>query len=99
VDGSNLVRLTDGNFDDFDPCWLPNGRIVFISTRRHGFGRCHGRPVPAYTMSSMKPDGSDLIPIDFHETNEWQPSVDNHGMIVYTRWDYVDRDHSAAHHM
>lgn len=99
VDGSDLTRLSDGDFDDFDPCWLPDGRIVFLSTRRCGFGRCHGRPVPAYTMFSMKADGSDLYPIDFHETNEFHPSVDNHGMLVYTRWDYVDRDHSAAHHM
>ncbi len=99
TDGSGLTRLTDGDYDDFDPCWLPGGRIVFMSTRRYGFGRCHGRPVPAYTMFSMKPDGSDLYSIDFHETNEFQPSVDNDGMLVYTRWDYVDRDHSAAHHM
>ncbi len=99
VDGSGLTRLTDGDFDDFDPCWLPGGRIVFMSTRRFGYGRCHGRPVPAYTMYSMQADGSDLIDIDFHETNEFHPSVDNNGMIVYTRWDYVDRDHSAAHHM
>ncbi len=99
VDGTGLTRLTDGDFDDFDPCWLPGGRIVFLSTRRYGYGRCHGRPVPAYTMFSMKPDGSDLYSIDFHETNEFHPSVDNNGMLVYTRWDYVDRDHSAAHHM
>jgi len=99
VDGSGLTRLTDGDYDDFDPCWLPGGRIVFMSTRRYGYGRCHGRPVPAYTMFSMKPDGSDLYSIDFHETNEFHPSVDNNGMLVYTRWDYVDRDHSAAHHM
>ncbi len=99
VDGTGLTRLTDVDFDDFDPCWLPGGRIVFLSTRRYGFGRCHGRPVPAYTMFSMKPDGGDVIGIDFHETNEFHPSVDNNGMLVYTRWDYVDRDHSAAHHM
>ncbi len=100
IDGSDLTRLTDDSvFDDFDPFWLPNGRIVFMSTRRHGFGRCHGRPVPAFTMFSMKADGGDLITIDYHETNEFHPSVDNRGMIVYTRWDYVDRDHSSAHHM
>ena len=100
IDGSNLTRLTDDSvFDDFDPIFLPNGRIVFMSTRRHGFGRCHGRPVPAFTMFSIKADGSDMIPIDFHETNEFHPSVDNRGMLVYTRWDYVDRDHSSAHHM
>lgn len=100
VDGSGLTRLTnEGMFDDFDPCWLPDGRIVFMSTRRHGYGRCHGRPVPAFTMYSMKDDGNDLIAIDYHETNEFHPSVDNVGRLVYTRWDYVDRDHNGAHHM
>jgi hypothetical protein len=100
VDGSGLTRLTDdGRYDDLDPVWLPNGRIVFMSTRRHGYGRCHGRPVPAFTMYSMKADGSDLYTIDYHETNEFHPSVDNNGMLVYTRWDYVDRDHNTAHHM
>ncbi len=99
ADGSDLTRVTDGECDDFDPCWLPNGRLVFMSTRRCGFGRCHGRPVPVYTLYSCKPDGSDLYGIDYHETNEFHPSVDNNGMLVYTRWDYVDRDHSAAHHI
>ena len=99
VDGSGLTRVTDGEYDDIDPVWLPNGRLVFLSTRRCGYGRCHGRPVPVYTMYSCKPDGSDLYSIDYHETNEFHPSVDNNGMLVYTRWDYVDRDHSAAHHM
>jgi hypothetical protein len=100
IDGSNLVQLTgDVNEDDFDPCWLPGDkRIVFISTRRGGYGRCHGRPVPTYTMFSMKSDGTDLFCIDWHETNEFHPSINNDGKIVYTRWDYVDRDAVITHH-
>jgi len=47
----------------------------------------------------MRDDGSDIIPISYHETNEWHPSVDNNGMIVYSRWDYVDRDSDIAHHI
>jgi hypothetical protein len=47
----------------------------------------------------MEPDGSDIICISFHETHEWHPSVDNDGMLVYTRWDYVDRDTNIAHHI
>jgi hypothetical protein len=111
IDGSNLVQLTDGvaNYDaplqysdkshnDFDPCWLPNGRIVFISERRGGAGRCtSGRPFPTYTLYSLKDDGTDITPISYHETNEWHPSVNNSGMIVYTRWDYLDRDDCIAH--
>ena len=98
VDGSGLVQLTDGPDDDFDPCFLPNGRIVFISERRGGYLRC-GRHCPVYTMFSMEPDGSDIICISFHETHEWHPSVNNDGMLVYTRWDYVDRDTNIAHHI
>jgi len=47
----------------------------------------------------MKGDGSDVICLSYHETNEFQPSVNNGGKIVYTRWDYVDRQAEIAHHM
>jgi len=98
ADGSGLVQLTDGIVNDLEPCWLPNGRIAFISERRGGFGRCHGRPVPSYTLHTMFDDGTDIVRLSPHETNEWQPSVDNSGMILYTRWDYVDRGFNQAHH-
>lgn len=34
VDGSELRQLTRGHYDDFDARFLPNGEIVFLSTRR-----------------------------------------------------------------
>lgn len=98
VDGSDLRQLTDGPVNDFDPCWLPNDRIAFVSGRRGGYGRCHGRPVPTYALHTMLDDGNDIVSISPHETNEWQPSVDNFGRILYTRWDYVDRGDIQAHH-
>lgn len=99
VAGSNLRQLTDGATNDFDPCYLPNGRICFISERRGGFLRCGIRPDPTYTLHSMRADGADIIPLSYHETHEWHPSVTNEGMIVYSRWDYVDRDSDIAHHL
>ena len=98
ADGSGLVQLTDGAWNDFDPCFLPNGRIVFVTERRGGYLRC-GRHCPVYTIYSMEPDGSDIICISYHETHEWHPSVNNEGMLVYSRWDYVDRDTNIAHHI
>ena len=103
ADGTGLVQLTDGPWNEFDPCWLPNGRIAFISERRGGYLRCGGSAPPydspTYTLHSMAADGSDITCLSFHETQEWQPSVDHHGMLVYTRWDYVDRDTNVAHHI
>lgn len=106
MDGSRLVQLTTGNQNDFDPCYLPGGRIAFISTRTdtRGPGQIYSRCFPdrgpaQFFLHSMNADGSDIIPLSFHETDEWQPSVNNDGMIVYTRWDYVDRNSNAAQHL
>jgi hypothetical protein len=96
VDGSNLVQLTDGTWNDFDPRWLPSGRIAFISERRGGYLRC-GRVCPTYTLHDMAADGSGIRCLSPHETNEWHPSVTHDGRIAWTRWDYVDRHFSAAH--
>ncbi|MHC4286416.1 MAG: TolB family protein, partial [Planctomycetota bacterium] len=94
-----LEQLTDGPDDDFDPHELPSGRIVFTSIRRGGVGRCVITPQSlTYTLHSMEPDGSDIICLSFHETNEWQPTVSHSGKIAYTRWDYVDRHWGTAHH-
>lgn len=96
IDGSGLEQLTDGTWNDFDPCWLPNGRVAMISERRGGYLRC-GRVCPTYTLYDMKADGTDIRCLSVHETNEWHPSVTHDGMIVYTRWDYVDRHGCTAH--
>lgn len=100
VDGTALTQLTDGPQNDIDPCFLPSGRIVFVSERRGGFLRCgDNRPNPVYTLHGMMADGSDIIPLSAHETQEWNPSVNEQGMIAYTRWDYVDRDTDGGHHL
>ena len=91
ADGSNVRQLTEGPYDDFAPRYLPNGKILFVSTRRGGFHRCGRGPCPVYTMAVANPDGSDPQVISFHETHEWDPAVLNDGRVIYTRWDYVDR--------
>jgi len=103
ADGTGLRNITDGRFNDFDPCWLPDGRIAFISDRRGGFGRCHmtangGAPWFTYTLHRVDADGSNMVRLSHHETCEWQPSVAHDGAILYTRWDYVDRGFFQAHH-
>jgi len=86
-------------WNDIDPCFLPNGRIVFVSERAGGQVRCGMRPLPSGTLHAMMPDGSDIIQLSWHDTQEWHPSVDHVGRVVYTRWDYVDRDSDIAHHL
>jgi hypothetical protein len=98
VGGATCRQLTFGNRSDHSPCWLPNGRIAFMSERRNSTARCAAsRHQPTSAMYSIKADGSDLIRLSWHDTEEWDPSVNNDGMLVYTRWDYLDRDFHIAH--
>ncbi|MGI6400910.1 MAG: hypothetical protein ACOX0A_02170 [Thermoguttaceae bacterium] len=96
ADGSELTEITQGTWNDFDPCFMPNGRIAFISERRGGYLRC-GRDCPNYTLFDMDQDGGKIRPLSYHETNEWAPSVSNDGQILWTRWDYIDRFGCIAH--
>lgn len=98
ADGSHLRQLTFGPNDDFDPCPLPDGGVAFMSTRRGSKLRCGGgSPELTYTLHRMDADGKNIRTLSFHETHEWHPSVLNDGKIVYTRWDYVDRNAAKFH--
>jgi len=91
ADGRRVRQLTDGRFDDFSPKYLPNGKIVFVSTRRGGWHRCGNPGCEIYTLALAEADGSNPRSISYHETHEWDPAVLADGRIIYTRWDYVDR--------
>ena len=91
ADGSRVRPLTRGKFDDFSPRYLPDGKIVFISTRRRGWHRCGNPGCENYTLAMADADGSNARSISCHETQEWDPAVLADGRIIYTRWDYVDR--------
>ncbi len=94
----NVEQLTTGPNDDFDPVLLPDGDLVFVSTRRGGFARCVGlyEPVQTATLHKLHKNGK-VQCLSWHETGEWNPAVLADGRIVYSRWDYVDRE--AARYM
>ncbi len=106
VDGKTVRQLTGTKRDplegadglrtvlieDFDACYLPDGDLVFISTRSQNFGRCHGtRYTPSYLMYRCDKNGDNIRQISFGEANEWDPCVLFDGRLVYTRWDYINR--------
>ena len=56
ADGGAATRLTDGPFHDIDPAEMPDGRIVFTSTRIGTFEEYHNPPSRA--LFTMQPDGT-----------------------------------------
>ena len=85
--------------EDNDPCYLPDGGIIFISTRCQSFGRCHGgRYNPAWTLHRCDANGDKITQLSYGNENEYEPSVLNDGRIVFTRWEYTNR-HEMFFHM
>ena len=90
VDGTGLRRLTKPEgYHDITPCYLPNGRIAFTSTRPKGRVPCFNSGVD--TLHTMAADGSDIRSISSNNVTEFDPSVLPDGRILYGRWEYVDK--------
>jgi len=94
ADGSGLRPLIISTHDDISPRYLPDGDIAFMSTRRGGYSRCGPDFSPCHTLALAAADGTNQRLISFHEVHEYDPAVMNDGRIIYTRWDYVDREAS-----
>ena len=87
--GGKPKQLTDGPHYNYNGCWLPDGDIAFLSTRKSQFAYCWTSPVGI--IHRMKPDGSAVRRISGNYLNDFTPSVTNDGRLIYGRWEYVDR--------
>lgn len=89
ADGTGLKRLTQSTPDtDIDPAYLPDGRIVFTSTRDQKFCGCN-RHVQG-NLFTMRRDGREVLQISRNNLYDSRPSVLPDGRIIYDRWEYVD---------
>jgi len=88
-------QLTSGShLSDIDPIYLPDGRIVFASTREPKVCQCN-RHIMA-NLFKMDADGSNLHQIGRNTLFEGHPFLMPDGTILYDRWEYVDKHFGPA---
>jgi len=97
ADGSDLRQLTSGPYDDIEAAYLPNGDIVFCSSRCHRWVSCWHTQVAV--MYRMDADGGGLRPISCSNEHDNTPAVLPDGRILFTRWEYIDRNQVTFHHL
>ena len=83
-------QLTFGSgVADIECVYLPNGEILFASTRAVQTVDCWKTPVSnLYKMSS---DGKNIVRLGYDQVHTTYPTVTEDGRVIYTRWDYNDR--------
>ncbi len=97
---SSDITAEDGQ--DVAPRFLPDGRIVFSSTRQRQSKAIlldEGKPQfsaldenrneESLTLHVIEADGSNLHQISFNQSSDLDPAVLSDGRIVFSRWDNV----------
>ena len=95
ADGKGLRQVTPGDQPDvhnYNACYLPNGKIAFISTAPLQGVPCNAGVIVGM-MYVMEADGSGIRQVAFEQDHDYCPTVLNDGRILYLRWDYTDTPH------
>ena len=105
IEDLNLRRviasdLTADIGHDVAPHYLPDGRIIFSSTRQvrsKAILLDEGKPQyeaqdeddnePAFLLHVMDGDGTGIEQVSFNQSHEFDPSVLSDGKVVFSRWD------------
>ncbi len=97
------ITAEDG--DDVAPYYLPDGRIVFASTRQRQAkavlldegkpqfsGLDEDRNVESLALHVMKDDGTEIEQITFNQSHDTDPAILSNGRVVFSRWDNYGSD-------
>ncbi|MDH3337828.1 MAG: hypothetical protein OER22_10095 [Gammaproteobacteria bacterium] len=113
-DGAVLERVITSDLTaeighDIMPKYLPDGRIIFASTRQTRSQAVlldEGKPgFPAvdedqnefaFNLHLMNDDGTGVEQITFNQSHDLDPAPLGNGQIVFSRWDHAGPDNNAV---
>ncbi|WP_445359139.1 HzsA-related protein [Microbulbifer sp. ANSA005] len=92
--------LTAEEGQDIAPAFLPDGRIIFSSTRQRRSralllddgkpqfsALTENREEPAFVLHVMEADGTDITQISFNQSHDLNPVILSDGRVLFNRWD------------
>ena len=78
--------------DDIHPCYLPDGKIIFSSTRCEHTILCGGSAaLVAPVLHRIDADGRHIEQLTKSPVSEFCPVVLDDGRVMYHRWEYIDK--------
>lgn len=101
-------KLTAEIGHDIGPHYLPDGRIIFSSTRQLRSGAVlldEGKPAfpaededrnePAFLLHVMGTDGGAMEQVSYNQSHDFDAAVLANGQIVFSRWDHAGPGNDA----
>lgn len=95
IDGSGLRQLTHADYQtDKEPCYLPNGDIVFVSDRSNFGSQCAGaleQDNMILNLYRCDADGKNVRPLSNNKDFDRHPHVMDNGQLLFLHWEYQER--------
>ncbi|MHC4319314.1 MAG: SUMF1/EgtB/PvdO family nonheme iron enzyme [Planctomycetota bacterium] len=91
-----LRQVTAGKYDDvdnYDACYLPDGRVLFDSTRCFQGIPCVGGADSVANLFLLDEASGSIRRLCFDQDHNWCPTVLNDGRVLFARWEYSDTPH------
>ncbi len=96
-EADKIARWNGGsNFhtDDVDPAYLPDGGIIFSSSRCEQTILCGGSAgLATAVMHRVDADGQNVDQLSRSPVSEFCPYILDDGRVMYHRWEYLDKGH------
>ena len=96
VMGGSPRLVTSGlpsDLENFDACYLPDGRIVFCSTACYQGVPCVAGGDWVSLLYLLDPATGSVRQLTFDQDHSWDPTVMPDGRVLFTRWEYTDTPH------
>lgn len=88
-----LIQLIDdGDVDNYDACYLGDGRLIFCSTACFTGVPCIDGTGHVCNLYLRERDAS-VRQLTVEQDHDWSPTVMNNGRVMYQRWEYTDLPH------
>lgn len=97
---------------DITPRYLPDGRIIFASTRQQKsrsllqddgkdqFSHLEeDRRQPALNLHVLDPESGDITQVSYNQSHDFYPVVMNNGKVVFSRWENFGNDAITLYEM
>jgi hypothetical protein len=94
--------ITAGAGNDVSPYYLPDGRILYSSTRQRQAkailldegkpqfdAQDENRQHPAYVLHVMDADGGNVHQVSFNQSDDFDPIVLDSGRVLFSRWNHA----------
>jgi len=91
-DTEGTARMYHHHTDDMHPCYMPDDRIIFTSTRCEYGTLCDGPDkLSTAVLYRIDADGKNMVKLTNSPVSEFSPAIMHDGRIIYSRWEYVDK--------